>query len=114
MSHDNSHQPTNYWRLTTAGLLLIMAAAAVVTRGAWWPVTPSTVNSGLAPEEDVPDTHEGHNDSTSIELSENGLKNIGYEPFEVPFLPLEWSFLDIKKANSSPCWQLRRGSQTET
>ncbi len=92
MSHDNSHKPTKHLRLAVGGLLLIIAAAAVVTRGAWWPDTPSTVKSAHAPHEDHHDDHDdhddhdshaGHDESTSIELSENGLKNIGYEPFEV-------------------------------
>ena len=79
MSHDNSYKPTKHLRLVAGGLLLIVAAAAVVTRGAWWPDKLSTVNSALAPEEDVRDNpaghddhddHADHNEAASIELSD--------------------------------------------
>ncbi len=86
MSHDNSYKPTKHLRLVASGLLLIVAAAAVVTRGAWWPDTLSTVHSALAPEEDGQDSHAGHaghNEAASIKLSDKGLKNIGFEPFTV-------------------------------
>ena len=97
MSHDNSPKPTKHLRLAAGGLLLIIAAVAVVTRAAWWPDVESTVHTAEDdhdPHDDLAahdphddqagqNAHAGHDDATSIELSQNGLKNIGYRPFEV-------------------------------
>ena len=97
MSQDKLPKRSKRWSLAIGGLILALAAAAIVTRSAWWPDVASMVR----PVEDdhdrhddhdehaghddhvEPDDHSGHDDSTSIELSENGLKNIGYQPFEI-------------------------------
>jgi len=120
MSHDKSSRSKKPALLALGGLLLIVAVAAVATRGAWWPMVDSRAHSAADasdPHEDHddhdghadhdphddhndPDPHAGHSGPDHaddeapqhahaasggdfIELSENGLKNIGYEPFEV-------------------------------
>lgn len=75
--------------LTAAGLG-VLVAVALVTREQWAPL----LQAADAAAEDVgatPDDshaghdhgHAGHNESASIELSDNGLRNIGFKPFEV-------------------------------
>ncbi len=70
-----------------AGVLLAIGAAAFVTSERWLPIIglqlTETTNTNDA---DVPhdDHHDhDHDESASIELSERGLKNIGFEPFVV-------------------------------
>jgi cobalt-zinc-cadmium efflux system membrane fusion protein len=105
MSHDTS-KPTGRLSLVVGCVILIVAAVAVFTRGQWWPVVAASFHSeeeghdphddeaahvhgddeaGHDPHDDEAghDDHAEHDDATSIELSKNGLKNIGFEPFEV-------------------------------
>ncbi|MCG8450437.1 MAG: efflux RND transporter periplasmic adaptor subunit [Pirellulales bacterium] len=63
--------------------LLAAVVAIVATRAHWLPLLQSAGHA----EHDIEKSHAGHdaghNKAASIELSEKGLKNIGYEPFAV-------------------------------
>jgi multidrug efflux pump subunit AcrA (membrane-fusion protein) len=85
--------------LMLCAILLGIAIVAGVTRDRWMPrvrllVGQSTQPASMAAEEashEHEEAHEdehnhdhaGHDEASSIELSANGLKNIGFEPFEV-------------------------------
>lgn len=78
------------WLLVAIGTIAVLAVtAAVFTRSQWLPLLRAARQpEGLANASASGDTHEGHahaghNEGASIELSERGLKNIGFEPFTV-------------------------------
>jgi multidrug efflux pump subunit AcrA (membrane-fusion protein) len=87
MSPKQSLNLSNYKPLVLGVLLLGIASAAWATRTAWLPQTPATTSpkahADSQAEEETPDDHVHHDEATSITLSSNGLKNIGYEPIEV-------------------------------
>jgi multidrug efflux pump subunit AcrA (membrane-fusion protein) len=69
-------------------------AAAWATSGRWWPLVSGGASVGNVLTEDADDEHDdgdgdhahdgaGHSPETSVELSENALKNIGYRPVTV-------------------------------
>ena len=101
MSQKQTSQSKQQISLAIVGVLSLAAVVAYATRGAWWaPATTSAkatadadddVHTDRDPHEDEDhaahqpeqSAHTAHEESAFIELSENGLKNIGYEPFEV-------------------------------
>ena len=75
--------------LTAVGLGLLIAVA-VATRERWAPLVQVADASAEVVGAESDDSHAGHdhahaghNESASIELSDNGLRNIGFKPFEV-------------------------------
>ena len=93
MSKTTIQQHTNYRPFVLGILLIGVAIAAVVTRNQWLPliqrlgIKPAQPTAIAAEEDAHEDEHDhghaGHNEAASIELSEKGLKNIGFEPFTV-------------------------------
>ena len=91
--------PNNYKPLVVGIGLLCVAVLVGMTRDKWLPMirgekvdsshltATSAAEDAHAHEEAHEDEHNhdhaGHDEATSIELSANGLKNIGFEPFEV-------------------------------
>lgn len=82
----------NRWLLVAAGAIVAVAVAtAVFTRHQWLPLLRDAGqpdgHAGAAASGDAHEGHdhapEGHSEGASIELSERGLKNIGFEPFAV-------------------------------
>lgn len=74
-----------------ASVLLAIGAIAFFTKERWLPyVQPSSPMGEQEVQTSVADAHaghdhghEGHNESASIELSQRGLKNIGFEPLVI-------------------------------
>ncbi|TWU27482.1 efflux RND transporter periplasmic adaptor subunit [Bythopirellula polymerisocia] len=82
-----TNRKQNHLKSYSLGLLLIgVALIAFISRDQWWPDSEQSENHSehptTTPDHDDHD-HAGHNKATSIELSENGLKNIGFEPITV-------------------------------
>lgn len=71
--------------------LLLVAVAAALTSDLWQPwlkrPQPDSAANAAHPDEDPHAGHEhaGHSESTSIELSQRGLKNIGFRALEINF-----------------------------
>lgn len=81
------------WLIAVAAVGLV-AAAAWATSGHWLPLASRGRSGGESHDEHAGHDHEaghaehehdhaGHSEDTSIELSENALKNIGYRPVNV-------------------------------
>jgi multidrug efflux pump subunit AcrA (membrane-fusion protein) len=99
MSKTTLSKPKNYKPLVVGIGLLCVAVLAGVTRDKWLPLirgakadsAPLTATSVAedphahegAQEDEHNHDHAGHDEGTSIELSANGLKNIGFQPFEI-------------------------------
>lgn len=79
MSHNFSLKP----RRPFVQLLAIATALVVVGCNSRQADTTSPTPSVASTDDHHEDEHAGHEELTSIELSENGLKNIGYQPVEV-------------------------------
>ncbi len=100
----SSNQRQKYNKLSALSSILIgIAIVAFVSSVLWWPRKDHSESHSIHPtsnlshddnhdvdhhdEHDHVQNHEnehlGHNEAASIELSENGLKNIGFEPFIV-------------------------------
>ncbi len=87
--------PPKYSKRMVIGVsLACFALFAGITRDKWWPREKSdtahviTTSAAADPHEHAGEhedehDHAGHDEASSIELSANGLKNIGFEPFEV-------------------------------
>lgn len=70
--------------LIVVGLAVIAGVVAYATRDQWLPLaTAATAAMEPNADEHAGHDHGSHDSSTSIELSARGLKNIGFEPFEV-------------------------------
>lgn len=82
------------WLIATVIIVSIIAVAAWVTLGQWLPLLsrgpgmlPSAQPEPSAAEQEHDHGHDhdhaGHSEETSIELSQNALKNIGFQPVTV-------------------------------
>ncbi|QDV78318.1 efflux RND transporter periplasmic adaptor subunit [Botrimarina mediterranea] len=79
------------------GCLLVIAIAAFATKSQWMPLVNAPGMAGAdSLQEDAADPHAGHDhgqaghsEAASIELSDRGLKNIGFKPFVVEPTPYE-------------------------
>lgn len=81
--------------LALCGIVGAVALTAGMTRGMWWPKLQKLVDRPVASvadgshdheeshEDEYNHDHAGHDEGTSIELSANALKNIGFKPFEI-------------------------------
>lgn len=76
---------------TVAGLVVVVGVVAAMTQNKWLPLLQSAVrendntessSEGAAHDEHAHD-HPGHSEASSIELSERGLKNIGFQPYVI-------------------------------
>ena len=98
MSKSKIPQQITYKPLVIGVLFVGVAILAGITRDKWWPGSPGSPGTNAkstqliaTSAEKEPHEHEeehshgdaGHDEANSIELSANGLKNIGFEPFEV-------------------------------
>ncbi len=94
MSKTNIPASTNFLPLFLGAGLLCVAVVALISREKWWPggdahstrlTAASTADHDHdhAGEHEEEHDHADHDEGSSIELSANGLKNIGFEPFEV-------------------------------
>lgn len=94
MSKTEKLPQKNYKPLLFVAIVIGIAIAAGATRNLWWPriqqlgrqaVEPATTTAPDEHDEHAGHDHghEGHNEAASIELSANGLKNIGFQAFAV-------------------------------
>ena len=78
-------------KLVFLSCLLVVVVAGIATKGRWLPLlqqgqlADKGAKDSTLVEEDphAGHNHAGHDEGKSIKLSENGLKNIGFEPFSV-------------------------------
>lgn len=105
MSKTTPSKSKNYRPLVVGIGLVCVAVLIGMTRDKWLPMirgekidsshvtATSTVDDAHAHEESHEDEHNhdhaGHDEGTSIELSANGLKNIGFKPFEIQISDFE-------------------------
>lgn len=84
---NNSPAKRPVYVASVAGILLAIGAVAFFTREQWLPyVQPSSTMGDQEVKTPVTDAHaghDGHSDSASIELSERGLRNIGFKPLVI-------------------------------
>ncbi|QEG35874.1 efflux RND transporter periplasmic adaptor subunit [Bythopirellula goksoeyrii] len=93
MSKPTTQYQKRYKLFVLGAVVIGVTIAATFTRGQWWPLVQRLVSESAKPaaiaaeeaahEDEHDHNHAGHNEAASIELSEKGLKNIGYEPFAV-------------------------------
>jgi len=72
--------------LISVGCLAVVALAAAATKERWLPLlqqAPADAAGEHAGDDHAGHDHGAHSDVVSIKLSKNGLKNIGYRPFEI-------------------------------
>lgn len=83
---------TERWLLAAVGAISVLAiVAAFFTRDRWLPLlqpgqrsdVQGSESASVDPHEGHDHAHAGHNEGASIELSDRGLKNIGFEPFAI-------------------------------
>lgn len=88
---NNSSAKRPLYVASVAGILLAIGAVAFFTREQWLPyVQPSSTMGDQEVKTPVANAHtghdqehDGHSDSASIELSERGLRNIGFKPLVI-------------------------------
>jgi membrane fusion protein, heavy metal efflux system len=92
MNHRLSHSAlTTRQTFIALGIAALVAVGAFATRGHWWPLVASRTSADERTEHRNHDHKDGghehdqstHADENSIEISDNGLKNIAYEPVTV-------------------------------
>jgi multidrug efflux pump subunit AcrA (membrane-fusion protein) len=93
-----SSSPKNLCRPLVAGLVLLAAGCG--------PPQSGDSPTGAEHQTDAEHAHAGHDEASSIELSETALKNVGFEPYTVQLLP-------FTKKNSIPAMVVERSGRSQ-